>query len=160
MLPLKKILCPIDFSDPSLHALEAARELSLHFNAQLILLHVIAPLPATPTLNAAATVHTGPYQEALEESSMDALTDLIKRRIPPEVDAVPVVENGSPPDQIASACRTEGVDLIVMATHGHTGWRRFLFGSVAEKAVRLAPCPVLTIQPPQEEEVRAIGKAG
>jgi nucleotide-binding universal stress UspA family protein len=46
------------------------------------------------------------------------------------------------------------VDLIVMATHGHTGWRRFLFGSVAEKAVRLAPCPVLTIQPPEEEAIR------
>jgi nucleotide-binding universal stress UspA family protein len=154
MLPLHTILCPIDFSDPSLYALDVAKELALHFNARLILLHAVTPLPTAPTLNAASSVHTGPYQEALEKSSREELNEVIKRRIPAEVLTLPVVENGRPPDEIARTARTEGVDLIVMATHGHTGWRRFLFGSVAEKAVRLAPCPVLTIQPPEEESIR------
>ena len=150
MLPLKRILCPTDFSDPSLHALEAAKELALHFNARLFLLHVITPPTTVPTLNA-ATMQMTAYQDALEKPSTEALSSVVKRNIPAEIDAVQVVETGSPPDEIARTAAKERVDLIVMATHGHTGWRRFLFGSVAEKAVRLAPCPVLTIQPPEGE---------
>lgn len=155
MLPLRKILCPIDFSEPSLAALDAARELAVHFNSKLIVLHVVNPLPPAPTLNA-TPVNTSPYQEALENSSREALNDLIKRRIPLEIDVIPLVENGSPHDEIARTAEKEGVDLIVMATHGNTGWRRFIFGSVAEKTVRIASCPVLTIQPQQAEASRKI----
>lgn len=62
-----------------------------------------------------------------------------------------IVGHGDVADEIVRIAETEKADLIVTATHGTTGWRRFVFGSVAEKVVRLAKCPVLTIRNPQEE---------
>jgi nucleotide-binding universal stress UspA family protein len=63
-----------------------------------------------------------------------------------------VVLQGNPADQIVELAESEKVDMIVTATHGWTGWRRFIFGSVAEKMVRTAGCPVLTVPAPKEEE--------
>jgi nucleotide-binding universal stress UspA family protein len=72
--------------------------------------------------------------------------------VPPDVIAHPVLASGDPPREIIRAAEDQKIDLIVIATHGHTGWGRLLFGSVAEKVVRLAPCPVLTIKAPPAEE--------
>jgi nucleotide-binding universal stress UspA family protein len=66
-----------------------------------------------------------------------------------------MVKLGSAAEQIANMAVAEKSDLIVIATHGLTGWRRFVFGSVTEKVVRLAQCPVLTIQQPQEPKANS-----
>jgi nucleotide-binding universal stress UspA family protein len=93
------------------------------------------------------------YEKQLEASAVESLEEVIKQRVRPPVKAVhPTVLRGDAAPQIASFAAKKKLDLIVIATHGRTGWRRLAFGSVAEKVVRLAPCPVLTIQKPGKKK--------
>ena len=152
MLPFKKILCPTDFSEPSYEALKVANELALHFSSEILVVHVVAPVPlvpAAPTVPVAFNVVE--YQQEMERSSRKLLEDLVKKRIPERMSARTMVVTGEPASQIVKIADEEKVDLIVIATHGQTGWRRFVFGSVTEKVVRLASKPVLTIRAPQTE---------
>ena len=144
MLPFKKILCPIDFSEPSYEALKTANELASHFSAELYLIHVIPP------------VHTVPvpplYLQELEESAKNSLHDVFQKRVPKKLRARQILVHGDPAGEIVRIAAEEDIDLIIIATHGQTGWRQFIFGSVADKVVRLALCPVLTIRGPREED--------
>jgi universal stress protein A len=152
MLPLKKILCPTDFSQPSLQGLETAGELAAHFSAGLLLVHVVPPLPLlVPGSLADPSYDLSNYQKELRTSAEERLEELIKERFPGQGQVAAVVKEGYPADLIVSVAESSQADLIVIATHGETGWRRFIFGSVAEKVVRQAGCPVLTVQPPHEE---------
>ncbi|MFP3868379.1 MAG: universal stress protein [Desulfobacteraceae bacterium] len=156
MLPVGKIVYPTDFSDPSLEALKIANELALHFSALLCVVHVIpsvpvfspAPIPPSPPTVPQFDVHL--YQQELREHSSKALEDFIEAHIPSEVTVKTIIATGNAADQIVRVAETENCDLIVIATHGRTGWSRFLLGSVAERVVRNAPCPVLSIQAPPE----------
>lgn len=148
MLPLKKILCPTDFSEASYEALAAANELALHFSAQLCLVHVVTPV-VQPATDPATTVWLA-LQE-METSAKNSLQELVKQRVPKELNVRQIVVFGEAADEIIRISEEEKVDLIMIATHGQTGWRHFVFGSVAEKVVRLAPCPVLTIRAPHEK---------
>ena len=152
MLPLKRILCPTDFSEPSYEAVKAANELAVHFAAELTLIHVVSPIPALPTPEAASGFDVLSYEQEMEVYAKTSLERVMKERISGEVKVSTMVKLGSAADQIVNTAATEGFDLIVIATHGLTGWRRFVFGSVAEKVVRLAECPVLTIHQPKETE--------
>jgi nucleotide-binding universal stress UspA family protein len=149
MLPIGKILCPTDFSQPSYEALDVATELAAHFSAKLLIIHVIVPVPvpqASPS-GPPPAFDIASYEKQLEASSNESLDALIHERISGEVpDVQTSVLIGDAAYEITRIAEDEKVDLIVIATHGRTGWRRFLFGSVAEKVVRLASCPVLTIQ--------------
>lgn len=75
----------------------------------------------------------------------------IKKRISSNVAHRTIIFQGNPADQIVEAAESEKADMIVTATHGWTGWRRFIFGSVVEKVVRFALCPVLTVPAPRNE---------
>jgi nucleotide-binding universal stress UspA family protein len=164
MLPCKQILVPTDFSKPSYKAVAAAGELALHFSSTLWVVHVIPPIPiphgtipAMPPGGAQPELHPGfdivAYREELETSAMESLKEVIKQRVRPPVKAAhPLVLWGDAAPQITSCADEKEIDLIVIATHGRTGWRRLAFGSVAEKVVRLASCPVLTIHQKSEEE--------
>ncbi len=150
MLPVKKILCPTDFSEPSYVGIRSANELAHHFSAELILVHVVPPIhfyspPGGTALNLTK------YLEDMVTASQKSLDEVAKNRISPDVSVQRTVLQGNPADQIIDLASSEKVDLVVTATHGWTGWRRFIFGSVAEKVVRLATCPVLTAPAPQEE---------
>jgi nucleotide-binding universal stress UspA family protein len=163
MLPCKQILVPTDFSSPSYEAVKAAGELALHFSSTLSILHVIPPVPIPhgtipgvqssglqPDIGSGFDVAS--YEKQLESAAMESLEEVIKQRVrSPVLAAHPAVRRGDPPDVIASFAAENGMDLIVIATHGRTGWRRLAFGSVAEKVIRLAPCPVLTIREPGEQ---------
>ncbi len=157
MLPFKKILCPTDFSEPSYEALNVANELALHFSSELFLLHVIAPIPTAnvsppPTGSASSKgFNISLYRQELEDLSRKSLEKVVEERISKGLNVHPIVIQGEASDQIIDAVEKHTIDLIVIATNGRTGWRRFIFGSVAEKVVRFSPCPVLTIQPPHEE---------
>lgn len=152
MLPFKKILCPTDFSEPSYEALKVANELALHFSSELLVVHVVAPVPVVPAApTVPVTFNVPEYQQELEISSKKMLEDLVKKRVAEKICARTMVVLGDPADQIVKIANEEKVDLIVIATHGQTGWRRFVFGSVTEKVVRLTPQPVLTIRAPQTE---------
>jgi len=160
MLPCKRILVPTDFSSPSYEAVKAAGELALHFSSTLWIVHVIPPVPIPHgTIPGIASSRVKPevgpgfdilsYEQELEASAMESLQEVIKQRVrPPVLAAHPTVLRGDAPAMIASFAAENEIDLIVIATHGRTGWRRLAFGSVAEKVVRVAPCPVLTIREP------------
>ncbi len=154
MIVFKKILCPTDFSQPSLEALKAAADLAQHFGGELWVMHVILPIPPpTPVADSTfgLSLNLPLYQQELAASSEKALKDLMEQRLPQGLTAHAVLASGDPAQEIIRTAEDQQVDLIVIATHGHTGWGHFIFGSVAEKVVRLAPCPVLTIKAHQPE---------
>ncbi len=159
LLPFRKIICPVDFSEPSLEALKAACELAAHFQGKLFVMHVVPPVPMpyqpiaapAPAPELEPTFHVPSYQLKLTNSSERALKDLIDQHISPELAVQAVVSTGDAATEIVATAEKEEADVVVIATHGQTGWRRVVFGSVAEKVVRLAPCPVLTIRAPETE---------
>ena len=149
MFPVKTVLCPTDFSEPSREALKVARELASQVGAELLLVHVVPVLPALA--NDPNYVFKVPeYERLLHQDADDKLAQLVKEETKGAT-ARTMVGHGDVADEIVRIGEIEKADLIVIATHGTTGWRRFMFGSVAEKVVRLAKCPVLTIRNPQEE---------
>jgi nucleotide-binding universal stress UspA family protein len=97
---------------------------------------------------------TAGYLQEMLTYGRESTQRLVTEKIPDTVQVRSVVLAGNPSDEITRVAEEEGVDLIVIATHGHTGWRRFVFGSVAERVVRLAPCPVLTVPEPASTSLR------
>lgn len=152
ILPINKILCPTDFSDPSYEGLKAAVELAEQFNAELVLLHVVSPLPMAPGSFSATGTYLPTVLKEVEDWAKNSLQTLLEKQIPKEIHAKPLVVVGTPAQEITQAAITEKVDIIVMATHGQSGWKRFITGSVTERVVRLSDHPVLTIHTPEKEK--------
>jgi universal stress protein A len=153
MLPFKKILCPTDFSEPALTALKRADELARHFAAELIVAHVVPPVPgphAVADPPVASSFDVPLYQQELVIYAEKILKELVSHQVSPEVRTRDLVTTGEAAPEILRIAHQEHADLIVIASHGLTGWRRLVFGSVAEKVVRQATCPVLTIVAPPE----------
>ncbi|MBW2283628.1 MAG: universal stress protein [Deltaproteobacteria bacterium] len=152
MIPPKKILCPTDFSEPSYDGLAAAVELATHFSADLTILHVVsAPQPVTAGGGAPVFDYAG-YLNEMTTSAENGIEEMIRDKVPEGLPVSSGVLEGNPADQIVAYAKEHQIDMIVMATHGLTGWRRFIFGSEAEKVVRLSECPVLTIPAPDEDD--------
>ena len=152
MLPFKKILCPTDFSEPALTALKRAEELARHFGAAVIVAHVIPPVPGPhsfPDPQASFNFDVPLFQQELAIKAEQMLKDLVSHH---KVGTRNAVTTGEPAPEILRIAHQEHVDLIVIASHGRTGWRRLVFGSVAEEVGRQATCPVLTIVGPPEAE--------
>jgi universal stress protein A len=150
MFPLKKILCPTDFSEPSLKGVEAAAEFAATYSGEVMLIHVIPPAH-TLTPPAIPSGKVLEYYEDLSRFAQKSLDDLIDEKFSQDVSVSSRVVQGNPSDEIVRIASEEKVSLIVIATHGATGWRRFMFGSVAEKVVRMAGCPGLTIPAPEKK---------
>jgi nucleotide-binding universal stress UspA family protein len=160
LLPVKKILWPTDFSDCSYAALRNASELARQFDAELCLLHVVPPLPrplshlsqdarqAAYDREFADYPELGEYKEALDTSAQQKLHEVIEKQVPRGVKARLMVGHGDAANEIARIAEDERVGLIVIATHGLTGWRNLQLGSVAERVVRLSTRPVLSIRAP------------
>jgi nucleotide-binding universal stress UspA family protein len=138
MLPLKKILCPTDFSEPSYEGVKAANEFALHFSAELTMLHVVSPVPIIPSPEPTPGFDVVSYQQEMELYAVKSLDKLVKEKISEKATVHKKIVIGSAADEIIRSAKDEKMDIIVIATHGLTGWRRFVFGSVAEKVVRLA----------------------
>ncbi len=145
MLPFKKILCPTDFSEPACRAIKAAGELADTFSAELILLHVVGAIPALDTPTGMVGFDVSAYQKELTDSAEKSLQERLEKHIPEAVTARTLVVHGEAAHEIVRVAKEEGVDLIVVSTHGATGWRERIFGSVSEKVLRHAEGPVLTI---------------
>jgi nucleotide-binding universal stress UspA family protein len=147
MVAIRKVLCPIDFSDTSRLALEYAVDLSLKMGADLTLLHVYqAPGYAMP--EGLGVVMAGPEEMAAVVSGVD---DLMKQwKADAEALGARVVQTatelGGTPVEIVRVATAGGHDLIVMGTHGRTGIGHALLGSTAERVIRHAPCPVLVVR--------------
>ena len=155
MLPIQKVVCPTDFSDFSYEALDQAGELAAHFGAQMCVLHVVQPMqnvyPFAAFGGFVVSDETA-YDEAVKKSAEEELKQLIERHSFANVRVRALVRSGYPAEEIVAAAQEENADLIVIATHGLSGWRQYFFGSVAEKVLRLAHCPVLVtrVEKPQE----------
>ena len=153
MLKIKKILCPSDFSEPSYVGLKTANDFAAHFSAELILVHVVTPFhyPGPPVVGTVGT-YSSLYFEEMVKGAEKSLAEVAKKRISPDLSARTTLLKGNAADQIVNLAQSEKVDMIVTATHGWTGWRRFISGSVAERVVRNASCPVLTVPAPEETQ--------
>jgi len=145
MLPIKKIVCPTDFSEPSYEAIKAAGELAFHFGSELCVLHVVSPVPLIPMGAEPSGFNVSLYERELETSSKRSLEEIINQMEWKDLKVRLIVLRGNAADEIVRAAEGENADLIVIATRGRTGLDRLIFGSVAEKVVRLAKCPVLTV---------------
>lgn len=147
MVQMKKILVPVDFSDYSKHALRYAIEFAKQFDAELILISVIEPMiyPADFSMGQVAIPAT---DQNLSERVEEELKTLEEKEIAGHVKSKRIIKSGKPFFEINETARDEDVDLIIIATHGHTGVEHLLFGSTAEKVVRKAPCPVLSLREP------------
>jgi len=151
MISLKTILVPSDFSECSDAAVRYGLELARRFDAKLHLLHVVAD-PATQAWAAEGFAMAIP--EVVAQWQVEARARLVASV--PAADAGRVttfVTVASPYPEILRYANEHGVDLIVMGTHGRGAVTHMLLGSIAEKVVRRAPCPVLTVHHPQREFV-------
>ncbi len=142
-LSLRRILVPIDFSEPSIDCLDYAERFARHFGAELVLLHVVEPT-IYPADFGFGQVGVPNIEEELRKHSEQELERLSKRV--QGVHARSFVRTGKPFLEIVQAAEEEKVDMIIIASHGHTGVEHILFGSTAEKVVRKAQCPVLTVR--------------
>jgi universal stress protein A len=151
MLPIQKILCPTDFSDPSLKALKVAGELAGHFSAELIIVHVVPPVPAMAVESISTSDFDVPgYQREVELSARKGLHSYVSEYMESGLTVHGLILTGDAATNIVHCAEHENADLIVISTHGRTGLKRLMFGSVAEKVVRLATHPVLTIREPAQ----------
>jgi nucleotide-binding universal stress UspA family protein len=144
----KRILCPIDFSDASRAALETAADLARRQGAQLTLFHAY-PVPGY-TFPDGSFVASSKMLEELAEAARAHLEEwkgIASSLGVPGVEAVTAV--GEPAAEIVTHAREKAFDLVVVGTHGRTGLTHALMGSVAERVVRKASCPVLTVRPPK-----------
>jgi len=151
MLPIKKILCPTDFSEPSQRGIEVAVELAENFSAELILINVVTSTYPVGAPGVPPAYRVEEYHQEMMNFATESLEKMEREKVPQGVRRRKVVGQGNAADEIVEQAEREGVELIVIATHGWTGWRRFVFGSVAEKVVRMASIPVLTIPGPAEK---------
>lgn len=145
MIDIKRILCPIDFSPGSEHALAHAAALARWYESRLTVLHVseIFLVPAVLPGNPSPVI--GPYisREAIV-GGLERFTEPLKESgIPFDIE----IEEGTAAHTIIDAATRAGADLLVMGTHGRGGVEKVLLGSVTEKVLRRSPCPLLVVPP-------------
>ncbi len=146
-MAIRRILVPVDFSSGSLRALDYARELAVGTGAELLLLYVFEPLDfsgysetflPSPQLTQVLAAHRARAREHLKRLEGETPDRGIRVRSR--------LAEGAPAQRIVEIAREEEVDLVVIGTLGRTGLAHLLLGSVAERVVRLAHCPVLTVR--------------
>lgn len=144
-MQIKTILFPTDFSQGARAAMDYALSLAKDYNARLILLYVMQDISiAEWYIPSAVSV-----ADMIEDMEKSAWKEMEKWRAEAQArlnDVEKMVARGVPFVEIIKTAKEKGVDLIVIGTHGRTGIDHMLFGSTAEKVVRKAPCPVLTVR--------------
>jgi nucleotide-binding universal stress UspA family protein len=145
-MQFRHILAPTDFSEYSKQAVASALELAKTFGAKLTILHVIE-LPPYPVEGYVPPSLSATFMDDLERQATTDLAQLVPEAENAGVAVARVVAVGTPYRKIIDLAEAEQVDLIVMATAGRTGFSRLVMGSIAERVVRTASCPVLTIRP-------------
>lgn len=145
MIEIRRILCPVDLSDHSRRAFDHALAMAQWYGSRLTVLHVVPPV-------AAATLGRGPFVvEPIVPPLADAERRVADIRVFVDADRAPdvtvdvAVREGDAADEILDLAGTMPADLVVLGTHGRSGFERLLLGSVAEKVLRKAACPVMTV---------------
>lgn len=143
MFPFKKILCAIDFSDSSYEALQYAVEMAAKMDAELFLVHIVAKVHGIPPDPLYAFEGPQEYEELMKADAEQQLQEIIASRVPGDLQPHAIIRQAEVAEGIQQVAEEHAADVIVIATHGRTGWRHLVFGSVAEKVIREAHCPVL-----------------
>jgi len=153
MIDLKRILVPTDFSKHSQNALKYGAAFAEKFAAELYLLHVVQDLAVFIPDAVTVTPPITPPIEEMTAAVRGALEKLVRENQLERFAVHPEVREGTPFYEIIQFAKEMDIDLIVMGTHGHTGLAHVLMGSVTEKVVRKASCPVLSVRHPEHEFV-------
>jgi nucleotide-binding universal stress UspA family protein len=144
----KRICCPVDFSDASRAAMEVAADLARRFGAELVLFHAY-PVPGY-TFPDGSVVASPKMLQDLADGAERHLQSWRLEAEPIAARPVRIVKvAGEPASEIVAFARDERIDLLVLGTHGRSGLEHALMGSIAERVVRRARCPVLTVRPPR-----------
>ncbi len=141
---LTRILVPVDFSEPSRKALHYAKLFAEQFDASLTLLHVVEPLTYPPDF--AVVPLLPPDIEEARTRELESQLREMARSVGGGVKIESVVRSGRAWQEVVEVAKAAATDLIIVSTHGYTGLKHALLGSVAEKIVRHAPCPVLVVR--------------
>ena len=150
MINIRRILAPTDFGECSAPAVKLAAELADKFGAELILLHVVQDLAlAMPDAVMPSPVAASDLGHLID-AGKTSLSNIIAREKLERLKPKPRVEVrvGSPVAEIVAAATDLKADLLCVGTHGRTGLAHLILGSQAERIIREAPCPVLTVKPP------------
>jgi len=151
MFPPKLILSPIDFSEHSHEALKTAADMAKAFGSELLLVHAVPAIPKLPS--ATEFFHEAEYEAALHKEAEQRLGALVRGLADKGVRARSEVGIANDVGmEILRIAEHNGADMIVIATHGMTGWHKLVFGSVAEKVVKMATCPVLVLRAARKAE--------
>ena len=150
-MQIRSILLPTDFSECGNYALSYAASLARTFKASILCINVIEPI--VPTVGYSGMTEPLPMADITEQ-----LEDSAERELPKFADCEEcagleveeIIAHGDAASEIVRVAEERQVDLIVISSHGRTGWGRMLFGSTAEAVVRHASCPVLVVKPPDE----------
>ncbi len=146
-MKIETILVPIDFSKNSAKALDAAAGLAERFKARLVLLHAHhIDVPMTSQLIPGGPVLPADFQQQMHERATGAVEALAQQASKWGVEVTGKAVVGPASQAIVDEAEALSADLIVMGTRGNTGVKHVLLGSVAERVVRTAPCPVLTVK--------------
>lgn len=157
-MPPKLILAPIDFSDPSRAALDVAADMASRFGAELLLVYVVPAIPVLP--KDVSIFKEGEYDKSLENKDAQRLKDLAATVANKNVKVRTELGTGDDVGmELVRIAENDRVDMIIIATHGMTGWREFAFGTVAEKVVKQANCPVLVLRAKAAADAGDKGKA-
>ena len=151
MVDMKTIVHPTDFSDPSKYAMKYAFAFAEEFNAKLYVVHVIEEVSSALYFDMLQAPPLAQLMEDIEKQARQALADLIPEEIKGKLEIETAVRKGAPFLEIIRFADQVGANMIVCGTHGRTGLKHALFGSVAEKVVRKASCPVLSVRHPEHK---------
>lgn len=153
MIKFTHILCPVDFSESSNRSLDHAVALARWYNSTLTVLHVVPTFETVPVRGELGYPIQFVNPLTREEVVAGMRRQLDEAGLPRDV--VPIAREGTPSMTIIDEALTTKADVIVMGTHGRSGFKRLLLGSVTEKVLREAPCPVLTV-PPRADSTRTV----
>jgi nucleotide-binding universal stress UspA family protein len=153
VMQIRSILLPTDFSECGNYALSYAASLARTFGASIICLHVIEPM--VPTVGYSGMTEPLPIadiSDQLEDSAERELPKIAECEECAGLEVEELIVHGEAASEIVRVAKDRKVDLIVVSSHGRTGWGRIIFGSTAEAVVRHASCPVLVVKPSQDEQ--------
>lgn len=148
MLPLKRILCAVDFHEPTDEGVKTASELAEHLGAEILLVHIVSLVPVIPSPvdEPSSTFNVASYQKELEDAAKVRLEKMAQELISSKVNVRIFVASGYPADEIIQLAEKEDAGLIVITIHSHSRWRYLIFGSKAVTLLRKSRRPILSIQ--------------
>ena len=149
MKEMRKILVPVDFSENSTKLLQHAVDMAGKSGANIVVVYVVEGLDKYSGLSI-PHISLAEVEKELVQSAKSKMELFLEENLEPSVPHEGVVLNGDIVEEINNFAANEGVDMIIMGTHGYKGLEKIVFGSVAERIVKTAPCPVLTCNPYKE----------